>query len=140
LKKGYCGDDCNYCPRYLATQSGDEERFAEVAAMWRIVGWRDTEELPEKLACHGCASVKICGLGIRECVIAKGIDTCGECTDYSCQKLREIFANNEKEAAICKEKLSKEDYKLFQLAFFSKKERLDEINKNILNNLKNSLP
>ena len=129
MKTGYCGDDCNYCPRYLATQSGNKERFAEVAAMWRIIGWRDTEEPPDKLACHGCTSVKICGLGIRECVIAKGIDNCGECAEYPCEKLRDIFRNNRKEAAICKNIFSKEDYILFQRAFFSKKKRLDEINR-----------
>jgi hypothetical protein len=134
LKIGFCGDDCNYCPRYLATQSGSEERFKKVAAIWRMVGWRDTEEPPEKLACHGCASVKICGLGIRECVIAKGIDNCGECTDYPCEKLRDIFKNNEKEAAICKGNFSKEDYEIFQRAFFSKKERLDKINRAFLAN------
>jgi hypothetical protein len=138
LKTGYCGDDCNYCPRYLATQGGNEERFAEVATMWRLTGWRDTEEPPEKLACHGCASVKICGLGIRECAISKGIDTCGECKDYPCEKLRDIFRNNEKEAVICKDNFSKEDYILFQRAFFSKEKRLDEINRDFLANSRSS--
>ncbi len=132
LKLGYCGDDCNYCPRYLATQSGDEERLKEVAAMWQIVGWRDKAELPEKLTCHGCATVKVCGLGIKECVIEKGIDSCGKCTEYPCGKLIRIFNNNEKEADICKAKLSQEDYELFQRAFFSKKERLDRIQQNYL--------
>ncbi len=38
LNLGLCGDDCNYCPRYLATQSGDEERLKEVAVMWQMIG------------------------------------------------------------------------------------------------------
>jgi len=97
--------------------------------MWLMIGWRDTAEPPGKLSCYGCASVKTCGLGIKECVIEKGIDSCGKCTDYPCEKLIEIFNNNEKEANICKEKLSKEDYELFRRAFFSKKDRLDRIHR-----------
>jgi len=129
IKIGCCGDDCNYCPRYLATQSGDEKRFRELAAMWQIVGWRDTVEHPDKLICYGCASLEICELGIRECVIKKGLDSCGKCTDYPCEKLLNIFKNNVREASICKEQFSKENYVLFQKAFFSKKERLDKINR-----------
>ena len=129
LKPGYCGDNCNYCPRYLATQSGDEELLKEVAVMWRMIGWRNTIEPPKKIACHGCATVKICGLGIKDCVIEKGIDSCGKCLEYPCEKLIKIFESNKKEAVICREKLSEADYDLFQKAFFTKKERLDRINK-----------
>ena len=129
LKLAYCGDDCNYCPRYLATISYDEERLKEVAAMWQIIGWRDTTESPEKLTCYGCASAKICGLGIKECVIKKGIDNCGKCPDYPCERLQKIFEDSQEEAIICKENFSEEDSELFGKAFFSKKERLDKINR-----------
>jgi hypothetical protein len=132
LKIGYCGDDCNYCPRYLATQSGNEERLKEVAAMWRMIGWRDSLEPAEKLTCHGCASMKTCGLGIKECAIEKGVENCGQCSEYPCRKLLRIFKNNAREAIFCKDRLSTEDYQLFQRAFFSKKERLDRINREFL--------
>lgn len=129
LKLGYCGDDCNYCPRYLATQSGNEERLKELAEMWRMIGWRNTIEPPEKIPCHGCATVKICELNIKECVIKKGIDNCGKCSDYPCEKLARILENNKREAVICRKRLSEADYDLFQKVFFTKKERLDRINK-----------
>lgn len=122
LKIGLCGDDCNYCPRYLATKSGNEERLKDVARVWQIIGWRDTTEPPEKLMCQGCASLKTCGLGIKECVIEKDADSCGKCPDYPCERLLEIFKDNQKEALICKESLSEEDCNLFQKAFFSKKD------------------
>ena len=131
LKIAYCGDDCNYCPRYLATQSGDEKRLKEVASIWQMIGWRDAAEPPEKLTCYGCASLEICELGIRECVIEKGLDSCGKCTDYPCEKLLKIFENNKKEANICKGIFSKEDYYLFHKAFFSKKARLDKIHREL---------
>ena len=128
---GYCGDECNQCPRYLATQSGDEALFKKVAAMWRTVGWRITDEPLEKLACRGCASLEICELGIRDCVMAKGLDSCGKCADYPCDKMKDIFKNNEREAAVCREKFSKKDYELFQRAFFDKKKRLDKIHRDL---------
>ena len=130
LKMGYCGDDCNQCPRYLATQSDDEEQFRKVAELWRIVGWRITDEPPENLTCHGCDSLDICELGMRDCAMAKGLDSCGKCADYPCEKMKDIFKNNQREAAICREKFSKEDCETFQRAFFNKKERLDKIHKN----------
>jgi len=129
LKIGFCGDDCNYCPKYLATQSGDEERLKEVAVMWQMIGWPNPSDSPGDMTCHGCTTVNICGLGIRECVMEKGVENCGKCPDYPCERLSEIFENNEREAGICKANLREKDYKLFQQAFFSKKERLDKINK-----------
>ncbi len=129
LNLGLCGDDCNYCPRYLATVSSDEERLKEVAIMWQMIGWRNSVCSPEDMLCQGCASVKTCGLGIKECVIENGIDNCGKCGDYPCEKLVKIFEDNRKEAIISKDRLSKQDYALFQKAFFSKKERLNKIHR-----------
>ena len=106
----------------------------KVAELWKIVGWEDTIQSLDKIACCGCDSLEICGLGVRECAVEKGLDSCGKCADYSCDKYLAIFKNNEKEAAICKEKFSKEDYELFQRAFFSKKERLDKIHQDYLDN------
>jgi hypothetical protein len=130
LNIGCCGDDCNYCPRYLAAQSGSEARLKEVAAIWRIVGWRNTEEPPEKITCRGCATVKTCDLGIEDCAMEKGIDSCGKCPGYPCEKLLKIFENNKKEAEIFRLRLSAADLDLFEKAFFTKKNRLDKINRN----------
>ena len=41
VKIASCGNDCNECPRYIATQSGDKEQLKEVAVLWRRVGYRD---------------------------------------------------------------------------------------------------
>ena len=126
---GYCGDDCNLCPRYRATQSGDTERLKEIAAIWQMLGWRHTQEPPEKYLCHGCETIGVCGLGVKDCAVAKGIDSCGKCADYPCKKLEKTFENNKLEAISCRQTLSKEDFNLFQKAFFTKKERLDEIHR-----------
>ena len=129
LEIGCCGDICEICPRYTATQSSDEKRLREVADMWQVVGWRDRVVSPEELTCHGCESLSHCDLGIRDCVLEKNIKNCGECLEYPCARLLDIFENNEKEADICQAQFTANDYQLFQKAFFSKKERLDKINK-----------
>ena len=129
LRIGCCGDACEICPRYTATQSGVEKQLREIAALWKIVGWWGDKESPKELTCHGCASLSHCDLGVRDCVLEKNIENCGECLEYACARLLNICKNNEKEAAICKAQFSAKDYQIFQKAFFSKMDRLDKINK-----------
>ena len=134
LKLSPCGDDCNYCPRYLATQSGDEENLKEVAVLWRTIGWRSAETPPAEMKCNGCPSVQSCGLGIKDCIINRGIGSCGECPDYPCKRMKKIFENNIREAGICREHIPEKDRNLFQRAFWDKKKRLDVIHKNFSGN------
>ena len=129
LKLAFCGNDCNFCPRYVATQSGDIERLKEAAVMWNKVGWRDVVLPPEEIACHGCSSASWCRYAIRKCVLDKGINNCGECHDYPCDILLKTFERTELYAKDCRQKISEEDYEGFQRAFFSKRENLDRANK-----------
>ena len=140
LKMGCCGDVCEICPRYTATQSGEEKQLKEVAKLWKIVGWWGDKESPKELTCHGCESLEICELDIRECVLEKNIKNCGQCPEYPCARLLAIFENNEKEAGICKSQFSAKDYQIFQKAFFSKKDRLDKIQKEKNNSNKRNIP
>ena len=41
LKLAFCGNDCNTCERYIATQSGSIEQLKEVAALWKRLGYRE---------------------------------------------------------------------------------------------------
>jgi hypothetical protein len=106
----------------------------EVALLWQKLGWRDSVESPDKIACNGCASVKNCGLGIKQCAREKELESCGQCREYPCEKLMTIFRNNQKEASLCRDKFSPDDYSLCHKAFFSKKERLDKIHREFLDN------
>ncbi len=69
------------------------------------------------------------GCDKKDCATAKGIESCGMCAEYPCEKLQKMFENNKKEAVICRDKLLKTDCILFQEAFFNKKERVDKINR-----------
>jgi len=136
LKLASCGNDCNFCPRYTATQSDDVERLKEVAALWNRVGWRDVVVSPEEMVCYGCSSANWCRYDIRKCVLEKKVDNCGECKGYPCENVLKTFEQTELYAKDCREKLSKEDYERFHKAFFSKSENLDRANKEYLSQIK----
>lgn len=136
LNLGFYGNDCNYCPRYIATQSGNVERLKEVAVMWKRVGWRDTILSPEEMVCYGCSSVSWCRRDIQKCALEKGVDNCGKCKNYPCDKVLKAFEQAESYAKICKERCSKELYERLQKAFFSRKENMDRVNKEWLSQTK----
>jgi hypothetical protein len=86
----YCGLDCAECPAYLATQAGDEARFAETARKW------SSDDYPVSAAevpCDGCAQqggrlFKWClTCAIRACCIQKGYASCAYCDDLPCDKV-----------------------------------------------------
>ncbi|MCG2794390.1 MAG: DUF3795 domain-containing protein, partial [Actinomycetia bacterium] len=86
-----CGLDCFRCPAYVATQAGDTERLAAVAARWsEIYG----KAIPtEDILCDGCGSGtgrinSFCAVClIRECCGVKGISNCAHCGEYVCEEL-----------------------------------------------------
>jgi hypothetical protein len=125
LKLAFCGNDCNLCPRYIATQSSNVERLKEIAEIWKIAGWRDVVVSPEEMVCHGCSSIDWCRYGIRECALEKRVDNCGTCGDYPCEKVLTAFEMSELYAKNLQERLSKDNYELFRKAFSSKKENLE---------------
>jgi len=133
LKLALCGDDCNACPRYIATRSGSLERLEEVATVWKRVGWRDAILPPEEMICHGCAPAKWCRYDdIRKCGQEKGVGNCGMCRNYPCEKIKKVFEQSESYARVCKEHCSKKDHECFLKAFFSKKENLDRVHEEYL--------
>ena len=128
LPIAFCGDDCNACPRYIATQSGDMEKLKEAAALWKQAGWRDTILPPEKMVCNGCASVEWCRYDeSRKCAQDRGYDNCGKCENYPCEKMEKVFKQTELYANECKENLSNDDYERFYEAFFSKRQKINSI-------------
>ena len=128
LELAFCGDNCNVCPRYSATRSGDEEQLTQVTALWKKAGWRDEVVSSEEMACYGCAAVQWCRYDdVRKCAQAKGISNCGKCDNYPCEKITKVFKQTEDYAKQCKKNCSKEEYECLHKAFFSKKNRLDNV-------------
>ena len=90
-----CGLACNECPAFLATQSNDDAKRAEVAAQWSKE--YQSEIKPEDINCDGCVSTTgrlinhAPNCEVRNCSIEKEVENCGFCADYACNKLDQIF-------------------------------------------------
>lgn len=123
--KPACGNDCGVCPRYTATQSGEESRLRDVAVLWRSVGWRAQIVGPDEIACNGCDSIDWCRYGIRECAWEHGVKNCSQCREYPCEKVVEMLERTESYIDICRQNCSPEDFAILEKAFFCKKENLE---------------
>jgi hypothetical protein len=91
----YCGLDCLQCGALIATQTKNDEKRAEVAALWSEEYGGDIQ--PEDIHCDGCISegghlfghCAVCE--IRKCGLAKGVENCAHCGEYPCMKITDFF-------------------------------------------------
>lgn len=95
----YCGLNCETCEARLATVNNDNELRVKVSKEWSELN--QVEITPEMINCTGCriegAKTPFCDsiCPIRQCGLAKGYETCGDCPDLeTCGKLAMITANN----------------------------------------------
>ncbi len=56
----------------------------------------------------------------------KKIENCGKCPDYPCEKMNMVFQKTEDFRKIFEHACTKEEFALFEKAFFKKKVYLDE--------------
>jgi hypothetical protein len=91
----FCGLECDACPAYLATQEDDDEKRAEVAALWSKMFKADIK--PDHINCDGChtkggRSFHHCAVcEIRKCGIKRQVANCAFCDDYVCDTLEAFF-------------------------------------------------
>ena len=91
----YCGLACHECEVFLATREDDNKKRVKVANRWS----KRYNTIFERhdINCDGCKSqtgrlFKYClTCEIRQCGIGKGIENCGHCHEYPCEKLDPIF-------------------------------------------------
>ncbi|HVP57669.1 MAG TPA: DUF3795 domain-containing protein [bacterium] len=88
----YCGIDCSKCGAFLATAANDDALRAKTSAEWsKAYG---VEIPPAAINCTGCRSTGVkfsyceSGCEIRKCSSKSGLDTCADCPDYACDKLK----------------------------------------------------
>ncbi|MFX1364170.1 MAG: DUF3795 domain-containing protein [Promethearchaeota archaeon] len=125
-----CGDDCSYCPRYHLNLKNTKKDLTKIATLFMKVGWRENIEPVETIRCMGCDQFNgICEYNIRECCLEKRIKNCGICEDYPCYRVKKAFKITKENTEKFKTILSKEDYDIFNKAFFQKKENLENIGK-----------
>ncbi|MTI86302.1 MAG: DUF3795 domain-containing protein [Firmicutes bacterium] len=79
-----CGLFCPACQFFIGTNEDQE----------RLKGLAERLQRPvDELECHGCRSEKRCfycneNCTMAKCAAEKGIDFCGECTEYPCAELK----------------------------------------------------
>jgi hypothetical protein len=87
-----CGINCITCDARIATINNDEELRKTTAEKWREA-FSAPDITPEMINCTGCrqegAKFGHCyNCEIRNCVIAKGFNTCGDCKEMNdCTKV-----------------------------------------------------
>jgi protein associated with RNAse G/E len=124
---GICGDNCAYCPRYIATQKGAFQPLSDVKNLWVRLGFRSPDFPAQDMVCFGCRPENQCAYSeVRSCASNKCVSNCGECMQYPCSKINRVFERTEKlrsnALAIC----TTEEMELLDKAFFRKKHYLDQ--------------
>jgi len=135
-KIGVCGDNCSYCPRYNATQSGDIEEFEKVKKLWVRLSWRDESFPARELVCHGCSlEVKCAYPELRDCAYEKKISNCGLCDSYPCELVNAAYERTKNLESNARGVCTLKEMDILNKAFFHKKRTLDQIH-NQTNNKK----
>lgn len=87
----YCGLNCFDCPAYKATQADDDGERKKVVKLFSKLF--NLEFKVSDINCDGCLAHdgKLFGhctnCAVRSCGMEKGVENCGHCSDYSCDKL-----------------------------------------------------
>jgi hypothetical protein len=127
---GICGDNCEICPRLIATKSNDMRKLEKILSLWIKTGLRKPGTHASSLACNGCSTVAVCAYeDQKKCALNQHLKNCGLCAHYPCDIVKNSFERSDKFAAVCREQCSQGEYRQFAKAFFSKKENLDTIAK-----------
>jgi hypothetical protein len=90
---GYCGYNCHLC----AARSDDPAVRQKLVDGWRKILGHE-HYTAENVRCDGCRSDgriadKQCKA--RPCAIEKGVDSCAECDEFLCDKMRNLLCSRE---------------------------------------------
>lgn len=119
-----CGNDCEKCPRHMPRGEGE---LRDTAVLWHKIGYRDEVVSNEQIRCFGCCADNWCRYEIVSCTAGRGLDNCGQCERYPCEKIEAAFEATMSFEPDCKRCCTKEEYEVMKRAFFEKRKNLDEI-------------
>lgn len=125
MRIGVCGDNCDACPRFHATEDGSEEYLSEIAQLWLSLGVRDRLVSNDEIRCYGCRPENNCAYQEqRDCAFKKGLTNCGMCESYPCELTEYTFQKTDDLKRMIE---GCPDFTRVEEAFFRKKENLDRI-------------
>jgi hypothetical protein len=97
-----CGLDCAACDTRIATINDDDELRKVTADKWKVA-YNAAELTPSMIYCTGCREegvkfnhCEVCE--IRNCVKARGFNTCAECNELETCKLVSMIHQHVPEA------------------------------------------
>jgi hypothetical protein len=124
---GICGDNCLYCPRYIATQSGSVRELEKVKELWVRLGLRDAATPAQSLVCYGCSPTNRCAYPeLRACANEKGLENCGVCEGYPCPFIQAVYEKTEKLHSSLISACTATERECLEKAFFSKRQNLEK--------------
>jgi hypothetical protein len=123
-----CGYRCDLCLAYKPNIEKNPSNQQILSDGWyQYFGFRIP---PEKIICDGCMSEnpRLIDLGcpVRPCVIHRGLDHCGQCDLYLCEKLAGRIVVYEEVVKRINQVIPNEDYLRFIQPYENKK-RLESI-------------
>jgi hypothetical protein len=103
MKISYCGLICESCPVHLATIEPDRIKQQELRSniarqCFEVYGL--SIEPAQVTDCDGCCSETgrlfsgCLNCEIRKCIVLKGIENCGYCDEYACERLKQQFIHD----------------------------------------------
>jgi hypothetical protein len=135
---GTCGDNCNYCPRYINKKNGNIQALEKVKELWVRLGLRDPDFPAKDMACKGCMPDNKCAyMELCTCKNLKSLKNCGLCKEYPCKLIEKAFDNSDKLHSRAAKVCSQKEMDMLQKAFFSKKEYFDHIHQKYLKKVEN---
>lgn len=121
-----CGNDCAACPRYNAhPYEKSAEEMQHTAELWMKIGYRDHIVTNEEISCTGCKAENWCRYHVVKCCQERGIRTCGDCSDYLCDNMKECFEVTRSFEPACRKVCTDEEYESLKMAFFEKEKNLN---------------
>ena len=131
---GVCGDNCSYCPRYIATRSGKADALEEVKELWVRLGLRDSSFSAQDLTCFGCNPENPCAYSeLRDCAREKRTDNCGLCDAYPSKRIDAAFEKSGELQSHTTRVCTPKEMEMLYKAFFSKRQNLDQIHREMSN-------
>lgn len=129
-----CGFRCDLCPAFVENLTGQSDQ-RNVAAGWKK--FYDIDMVPERIVCNGCREVIAEGRELparecqtRTCVVKKGLENCGHCEDYPCERLDSVMSNVERTREKFEGSISEEERQKFFEPYQARR-NFEEIRMNI---------
>ena len=96
MELAYCGLNCDECPVYLASVSGNTAEQLRLAKEYSTDTCEFSKEDIFCLGCHsGTVSEKMCeGCEIRSCGIEKDCGNCAKCAEFPCSILEKYIGGD----------------------------------------------